>query len=197
MNGKNDKLAKYGPEHAAAGAIEFVDTGDRLGPCPSCKGEIAIGTAPDPANGGKSARVLLHAMPFCAYFGDTKPQKIVADIERAARAHARRTVETGVGHRSEHRHRSGAIDGTLPDDRASSVWQDEDPKMKPGDIKTILVGKHQIRITATDKTGFTSGRRLYRVECVTCNILVHPGSTSAKHQIDAHLEHPTQRWPGT
>ena len=77
-----------------------------------------------------------------------------------------------------------------------SVYEDDElPEMKPGDEKLVTKGDHTFKITATSRTGFNSGRRCYRVECVSCAILVHPGSTSSRAQIENHLEYPSDRFP--
>lgn len=58
-----------------------------------------------------------------------------------------------------------------------SIYDDKDPKPLKG-----------IRFTATEAIGFTSGRRRWKVECVTCGALVHeattgPNSLAATHQL--------------
>ena len=75
------------------------------------------------------------------------------------------------------------------------VYEDELPDLKPGEMQSHQVDGHTFKITATSDTGFNSGRRCYRVECVSCEILVHPGSTSADAQIRYHLRNPTDRFP--
>jgi hypothetical protein len=42
-------------------------------------------------------------------------------------------------------------------------------------------------------TALHTGRPLYRVACETHG-LIHPGSTSASHQVNKHLEHPDLVW---
>lgn len=75
------------------------------------------------------------------------------------------------------------------------IYDDELPDLKPGDSQSREVDGHTFRVTATTKTGFNSGRRCYRVECASCDILVHPGSTSSETQIRYHLRNPTDRFP--
>lgn len=81
--GKKHKLARsYDGRHTHGkvdGEVEYVE---RLGPCPKCGGEISIGMANDPLNAGKRTRVVLHAIPFCAWYGETAPEI----IERETRA---------------------------------------------------------------------------------------------------------------
>lgn len=82
------KLVRHGADQCGAGDLgDIADAGERLGPCPSCGASIEIGLAPDPLNGYKRTRVLLHVMPFCTYFGITDTDQIASDIEAARKKH--------------------------------------------------------------------------------------------------------------
>ena len=48
--------------------------------------------------------------------------------------------------------------------------------------------KHDIQITKTGGTGSTSGRPLYRVECKTCGVVIHEGTTGPDELKAYHLE---------
>jgi hypothetical protein len=56
-------------------------------------------------------------------------------------------------------------------------------------------GPHGFTVTATKATGFNSGRRLYRVECITCFELIHPGTTGPDYQMRFHVRY-GEVWPG-
>jgi hypothetical protein len=43
-------------------------------------------------------------------------------------------------------------------------------------------------ITATDKVGINSGRTRYRVECRTCDVVVHSATTGPEIRQRQHLE---------
>lgn len=81
---KKHKLGRhYDGRHAGGGTIEgTAEHVETLGSCPKCGGEISIAMAADPLRGGRQTRVVLHAMPFCAWYGETAPEI----IERETRA---------------------------------------------------------------------------------------------------------------
>lgn len=47
---------------------------------------------------------------------------------------------------------------------------------------------HDIRITPTTLFGVDSGRRRYRVECHTCQVVVHEATTGPDIRVKEHLE---------
>lgn len=47
---------------------------------------------------------------------------------------------------------------------------------------------HDIRVIATDLFGVDSGRRRYRVECHTCQVVVHEATTGPVIRVKEHLE---------
>ncbi len=79
MNGER----KYDGQHAGAGDLgNVIDTtkSDVIGSCPSCGAELSVNRVD---HKGKRRDVLLHAMPFCHYFGATDPDRIVQDVTLA------------------------------------------------------------------------------------------------------------------
>ena len=67
---------------ASGGDVGAVEDGDLLGPCPSCAAELRVGRALNPGT-GRVERVIMHAVPFCTYFGETDPTAIERDVRRA------------------------------------------------------------------------------------------------------------------
>lgn len=67
---------------ASGGDVGAVDDGDFLGPCPSCATELHVGRALNPGT-GRVERVIMHAVPFCTYFGETDPVTIERDVHCA------------------------------------------------------------------------------------------------------------------
>ncbi len=66
-------------------------------------------------------------------------------------------------------------------------YEDAIPGMRVGDLLLRTIGGHLFRITATEHAGFDTGRRRYRVECLTCKTVVHPATTGPLHQTRYHL----------
>lgn len=75
---------KYTGDHCGRGELPggVVASEDALGPCPGCDADLTVSTAINPDT-GKRARVLLHPMPFCHYYGATDPTKIEIDVLKA------------------------------------------------------------------------------------------------------------------
>lgn len=69
---------------AGAGDLGPIDAGDILGPCPSCATELRVTSVENPRT-GRTARALVHPVPFCAYYGATDPSAIERAIERGAK----------------------------------------------------------------------------------------------------------------
>lgn len=57
----------------------------------------------------------------------------------------------------------------------------------PEATTTVVVRNHEFRVAPTGDSAMNTGRMRYRVECLTCDELVHEGSTSATAQIRFHL----------
>ena len=66
-----------------------------------------------------------------------------------------------------------------------SVHED-DVDLRPGESRDYLVDGHHQRVTATDQLGRHSGRRRYRVECLTCGAVVHEATTGAHANMRTH-----------
>ena len=71
----------HGLDKAGAGDAGAVDSGDVLGPCPSCTADLSVGQVLNPRT-GHVERALMHPVPFCTYYGETSP----AAIERAIKS---------------------------------------------------------------------------------------------------------------
>lgn len=77
----NDDKRVHGLDAAGAGDAGAVNDGDVLGPCPSCGDELYVVHTKNPRT-GRVERALMHAVPFCTYYGETDPDAIERDIER-------------------------------------------------------------------------------------------------------------------
>jgi hypothetical protein len=73
----------HGRDAAAGGDLGDVERGAVIGPCPGCGVEIVDGLIENPQT-GRPQRVLLHAIPFCTYYGQTSPEDIELAIKRKA-----------------------------------------------------------------------------------------------------------------
>lgn len=77
------------------------------------------------------------------------------------------------------------------------IWEDAIPNMRPGDERTLTEDGHTFRIRATSELGCDTGRRRYRVECVTCSVLVHEATTGPQCMAEYHVrEVERSRSPG-
>ena len=56
-----------------------------------------------------------------------------------------------------------------------------------GEFRDFMLDGHQLRVTATSEVGCDSGRRRYRVECLTCNEVVHEATTGPRERLAFHL----------
>lgn len=50
-----------------------------------------------------------------------------------------------------------------------------------------VVDGHRFRIEKASRRALHSRRPLFRVECLTCNVVVHEETTGPQHQIGYHL----------
>ena len=80
MSDASDKRV-HGLDAAGAGDAGAVDSGDVLGPCPSCGADLYVGRVENPRT-GRVERALMHPVPFCTYYGETDPGTIERDIAR-------------------------------------------------------------------------------------------------------------------
>lgn len=66
-------------------------------------------------------------------------------------------------------------------------FEDAIPGMQVGEERSMTIGGHVFRIVATEQVGCDSGRRRYRVECHTCELVVHEATTGPHHMARGHL----------
>ena len=59
--------------------------------------------------------------------------------------------------------------------------------MLVGEKRSVTIGGHVFCILATEQVGCDSGRRRYRVECHTCELVVHEATTGPHHMARGHL----------
>ncbi len=57
---------------------------------------------------------------------------------------------------------------------------------EPGSISLLILNRHAFEVTATDEVGCDTGRRRYRVECVTCKTVLHANTTGPECRIRSH-----------
>jgi hypothetical protein len=62
-----------------------------------------------------------------------------------------------------------------------------------GEPCTPTLRGHTFGVSATDKTGRDSGRRRWRVECKTCDVVLHEATTGAATQMAYHLNDVEER----
>jgi hypothetical protein len=66
-------------------------------------------------------------------------------------------------------------------------FEDAIPGMRVGDERSLTLDGHTFRVVATEHVGCDTGRRRYRVECLTCEIIVHEATTGPLYQARGHL----------
>lgn len=84
MSNPNNEKRKHDLSAAGAGDVGVVDDGDLLGPCPSCSADLHVGYAQNPRT-KRVARMIMHPVPFCTYYGETDPATIEADVHHGRR----------------------------------------------------------------------------------------------------------------
>jgi hypothetical protein len=57
----------------------------------------------------------------------------------------------------------------------------------PAQLITFEVAGVTLQVVPTNKFGCDTRRRRYRVECLTCNELLHAATTSPRAYLDPHL----------
>lgn len=67
-------------------------------------------------------------------------------------------------------------------------YDDDVPELREGEARDYMVEDHHLRVTATAELGIDSGRRRYRVECLTCGEIVHEATTGAYWNMQKHAE---------
>lgn len=73
-----------------------------------------------------------------------------------------------------------------------SIFDDDMPDLREGESRDFvhndhLEAAHHLRVTATRELGCDTGRRRYRVECLTCNEVVHEATTGAHWNMGFHI----------
>jgi hypothetical protein len=79
---------------------------------------------------------------------------------------------------------------SLSDLTLSAVIDFAIDKIEEGPVEVAEVSKrngHELWVIPTGKVGSHSGRRLHRVECVTCKAIVHEATSGPSQMIEAHL----------
>jgi hypothetical protein len=66
-------------------------------------------------------------------------------------------------------------------------FEDAIPDMRVSDERSLTLDEHTFRVVATEHVGCDTGRRRYRVECLTCEVVVHEATTGPLHQARRHL----------
>ena len=72
-------------------------------------------------------------------------------------------------------------------------FEDDMSELGVGASRDFPVEGHHMRVTATGKVGCDSGRRRYRVECLTCVEVVHDATTGAHWNLERHLRDVAER----
>jgi len=68
-----------------------------------------------------------------------------------------------------------------------SVFEDDLPELRGGESRDYVKDGHHLRVTGTDTFGVDTGRRRYRVECLSCGELVHEATTGPRWNVEVHL----------
>jgi len=66
-------------------------------------------------------------------------------------------------------------------------FEDALPNMHVGDERELTLDGHTFRVVATEHVGCDTGRRRYRLECLTCEIIVHEMTTGPLWMARSHL----------
>jgi hypothetical protein len=67
-------------------------------------------------------------------------------------------------------------------------YDDDVPELREGQSCDYAIEGHHLRVTATSALGCDSGRRRYRVECLTCDEVVHEATTGAHWNMRHHVK---------
>lgn len=63
---------------------------------------------------------------------------------------------------------------------------DSDGPLGPGPC-LFKINDVEFRVTMTEHVGLDTGRHRFRVECLTCNTLIHKATTSASIRVGEHM----------
>ena len=74
-----------------------------------------------------------------------------------------------------------------------SIFEDDMPDLREGETRDFVLDDHHLRVTATRHLGVDTGRRRYRVECLTCNEVVHVATTGAHWNMKFHVKDAAER----
>lgn len=74
-----------------------------------------------------------------------------------------------------------------------SVFEDDMPELRAGESRDYAIDDHHMRVTATSELGCDTGRRRYRVECLSCREVVHVATTGAHWNMEYHLRDVARR----
>jgi hypothetical protein len=66
-------------------------------------------------------------------------------------------------------------------------FDDDVDGLAVGQSRDYMLDGHHQRVTATGEVGIDSGRRRYRVECLTCAEIVHEATTGAFANMERHV----------
>lgn len=73
------------------------------------------------------------------------------------------------------------------------VFEDDLPDLREGESRDYAIGAHHLRVTTTHVLGVDTGRRRYRVECLTCDEVVHEETTGAHSNMKYHVRDAADR----
>jgi hypothetical protein len=68
-----------------------------------------------------------------------------------------------------------------------SIFEDAMPELREGESRDFAIEDHHMRVTATNELGCDTGRRRYRVECLSCGEVVHAATTGPQWNMKHHL----------
>lgn len=67
-------------------------------------------------------------------------------------------------------------------------------ELRAGETRSYVLNEHHLRVAVTRALGIHTGRRRYRVECLSCSEIVHPGTTGAVWYMQFHLRHALKKY---
>ena len=73
------------------------------------------------------------------------------------------------------------------------VFEDDIAGLSPGESRDFAIDGHHLRVTATRELGCDTGRRRYRVECLSCQEVVHEATTGAHCNMGYHVREAERR----
>jgi hypothetical protein len=80
---------------------------------------------------------------------------------------------------------------TLPWPQPKTAYESDGPEH----ALTFTEQDVSFKVEPTGEIGFNTGRRRYRIECLTCHEVLHKHSTSATHHVQDHLKRRHTPWP--